>query len=74
MRARSPLDIPIIAPVAVGSVAAGIAVPPATAMAVTLISVAFLGGVLGLGLTAILRARQEDIPAVVRALGRWLRR
>jgi hypothetical protein len=34
---------------------------------------AFLGVVLVLGLALIFRARQEDIPALARALGRWLR-
>jgi hypothetical protein len=39
-----------------------------------LVTLAFLGVWLVLGLVALLRARQADIPAVVHALGRWLRR
>lgn len=38
------------------------------------VAIAFLGVWLVLGLVALLRARQADIPAVVRALGRWPRR
>jgi len=40
---------------------------------IILITLASLGVLLALGLAAILRARQEDIPAVIRALARWLR-
>jgi hypothetical protein len=38
------------------------------------VALASLGVVLVLGLAALLRCKQEDIPAIVRALGRWLRR
>lgn len=34
----------------------------------------FLVGLLALGLVALLRARQEDIPEVVRALAWWWRK
>jgi hypothetical protein len=34
----------------------------------------FVIPLLVLGLVALLRARQEDIPAVIRALARWGRR
>jgi hypothetical protein len=40
---------------------------------VVLVSVVFLGVVLVLGLVAILKAAQADIPEVVRAIGGWLR-
>jgi hypothetical protein len=40
---------------------------------VVLIALTYLVVVLALGLVALLRAAQGDIPAVVRALGRWLR-
>jgi hypothetical protein len=65
----------IVSVAAAGSIATGIAVPVPTAMsAVSLIPIMFLGVVLVLGLAAILRARPEDIPSIVRALSRWLRR
>lgn len=38
-----------------------------------LVPVIYLGVVLLLGLVALLRAQRADIPAVVRALARWLR-
>ena len=40
---------------------------------VVLVSIAFLAVFLVLGLALIFRARPEDIPAVARALERWLR-
>jgi hypothetical protein len=41
---------------------------------IDLVAIAYLGVVLILGLVALLRARQTDIPAVARALSHWLRR
>jgi hypothetical protein len=37
------------------------------------VALGYLGVVLLLGLVALVRARQADIPAVVRALASWLR-
>jgi hypothetical protein len=34
----------------------------------------FLGGLILLGLVALVRAKREDIPEVVRALASWWRR
>jgi len=41
---------------------------------VGVVALGYLGVVLLLGLVALLRARQVDIPDVVHALARWLRR
>jgi hypothetical protein len=38
----------------------------------SVVPLVFLGVFLVIGLVAILRARQEDVPKVVRALGSWL--
>jgi hypothetical protein len=37
------------------------------------VAIAFLGVVLVLGLALTFRARKEDIPALARAFGSWLR-
>lgn len=39
-----------------------------------IVALAYLMVALVLGLVALLRARPDDIPAVARAIGRWLRR
>jgi hypothetical protein len=38
-----------------------------------LVLVAIPAAIVILGMTALLRARREDIPDVARAIGRWLR-